>query len=257
MPVSPHEQVGYEFRRWRTTVDKKRQERFHRAALIDTTLFRKKVDVSVLANDCLHGARPRNSLGAKRLHVGVRVRQIRPIELGEELLVAATVASLQSVRRGRYIVVGFRFCGMDGSVLVEMEHKSLILDAQLQPAKSNLSRKLEPNETFEFIRRVELSPEMVSGYSFEFPHLRAHHDPVAAAAIGMRAPIAQGLMGLGLLFQEKVRSGLAPSFEIEAQFERPIFWDDILTLESAQFREFRAKNGQGKTVSRLTIHDWN
>ena len=75
-------------------------------------------------------------------------------------------------------------------------------------------------------------------------------------AIGMRAPIAQGLMGFGLLFQEVVRDGMAPMFDIEAKFKRPIFWDDVLTLECAGDSVFRARNEQGKKVSELKIHDW-
>ena len=207
MSVSPHEQVGHQFKPWRTTVDAERQGRFHSAAEIDMALFGTTVDVSVLANDCLHGARPRGSLGAKRLHVGVRVRQARGIELGEELMVAAQVDAIRPERRGRYIDVGFRFCGVDGSVLVEMAHQSLILDAPPGKAKFKRIEKPERKEAFVRLRRVAISPSMVKGYSFEFPHLPAHHDPEAATAIGMRAPIAQGLMGFGLLFQEAVRDG--------------------------------------------------
>ena len=143
MSVSPHEQVGHQFKPWRTTVDAERQRRFHSAVEIDTALFGTTIDVSVLANDCLHGARPRDSLGAKRLHVGVRVCQARPIELGEELTVAARVDAIRPDRRGRYIDVGFRFYGVDGSVPVEMAHKSLIIDSPPDTTQLRLIGKPE------------------------------------------------------------------------------------------------------------------
>ena len=74
MSVLAQEQVGYTFGAWKTMVDDDRQGLFHKAVAIDSTLFGDTIDVSVLSNDCLHGARPREALGAKRLHIGVRVR---------------------------------------------------------------------------------------------------------------------------------------------------------------------------------------
>ncbi len=257
MSVPAHEQVGYTFASWGTAVDDERQGRFHKAAAIDSALFGGKVDVSVLSNDCLHGARPREALGAKRLHIGVRVRQMRPVPLGEGLSVEARVTAIQPDRRGRYIEVAFQFRASDGSVPVEIDHKSLILDTAPTPAASRPKPRNAEIEGFDVLREVILTPEMVRGYSYEFPHLTAHHDPEAAAAIGMRAPIAQGLMGFGLLFQEYVRGGMPEAFDIEAKFKRPIFWDDVLSLEMAQGREFRARNAQEKTVSELSIYDWN
>ena len=92
---------------------------------------------------------------------------------------------------------------------------------------------------------------MVSGYSFEFPHLEAHHDPEAAAAIGMRAPIAQGLMGFTLLFNVLAEGGLPVKFDIEARFKRPIFWDDELKLEFDNRQLLRAVNGDGNNERAL------
>ncbi len=257
MYVPAHEQVGYSFAAWQTVVDDERQGRFHKAAAIDSTLFSGMVDVSVLSNDCLHGARPREALGAKRLHIGVRVRQVRPVLLGEDLNVEGQVTAIRPVRRGRYIEVAFQFRASDGSVPVEIDHKSLILDAAPLPAASGPKPRNMEIGGFDVLRQVSLTPEMVRGYSYEFLHLAAHHDPEAAAAIGMRAPIAQGLMGFGLLFQECVRDSNPETFDIEARFKRPIFWDDVLSLEMARGREFRARNAQEKTVSELSIYDWN
>lgn len=258
MNVPAHETVGLRLPVWQTTVDESRQARYHEAAGIDTALFGDRIDVSVLANDCLHGARPREALGAKRLHVGVRVHQTGPLILGEELTVAASVDSLRPDRRGRYIRIKFEFRRADGNVPVTIDHQSLILDAAPQePTESSGKMRAAPADTrdFERIGSVQLTPKMVSGYSFEFPHLAAHHDVDAAAAIGMRAPIAQGLMGFTLLHQEFVRSGYASAFDIEARFKRPIFWDDLLQLERAGDHTLRAVNLAGKTTTELMIHD--
>lgn len=257
MSVPAHETIGYCLPIWETTVDRARQGMFHRAADVDGTLFGNSVDVSILANDCLHGARPRDALGAKRLHIGVRVRQSAPVSLGENLQVSARVDNVRPDRRGRYIHIGFAFQRADGTIPVTIDHQSLILDADPSTiaAKTRMS-KPEP-ESFDALRSTQITPAMVSGYSFEFPHLPAHHDAGAAAAIGMRAPIAQGLMGFTILFQEMVRGGLADTFDVEARFRRPIFWDDRLDLEVRGGTHFRAQNQDGKTVSEILIHDWS
>ena len=54
-----------------------------------------------------------------------------------------------------------------------------------------------------------------------------------------------------------VRGGLADTFDVEAGFRRPIFWDDLLDLEGFRGTHFRARNQDGKTVSEILIHDWS
>lgn len=253
--IPAHETVGHVLPEWPSVVDVARQGRYHAAARIDPALFGDVVDASVLANDCLHGARPRDALGAKRLHAGVRVRQAAPIPLGAPLAVAATVEALVPAKRGRYIHIDFAFRTSDGATPVRIDHKSLILDPTPLP-KNARSAPPPPAEGFETTRALQLTPEMVSGYSWEFPHLDGHHDQAAAEAIGMRAPIAQGLMGFTLLFAERTRMGAARAFDVEARFTRPIFWDEELRLQARGDREFRALNPAGKTVSELVVHAW-
>ena len=251
----PHETVGYTLPAWETTVDRARQTAYHGAAGIEPGLYGEAIDASVLANDCLHGARPRDALGAKRLHVGVRVRQTAPVPLGTHLQVRAAVETLEPVPRGRMIGIGFAFETEPGTAPIRIEHQSLILDGA--SPKNATAKPASPEEDFETIRRLQLTPEMVSGYSFEFPHLEGHHDPEAAKRIGMRAPIAQGLMGFTLLLAERWRLGPAEAIDVTARFLRPIFWDDALTLQvDAAGKRLRALNSEGKAASAVEIHDW-
>lgn len=255
MSTPAHETVGHVLPEWPTVVDAARQARYHAAAGIDPALFGDVVDASVLANDCLHGARPRDALGATRLHAGVRVRQTAPIPLGAPLTVAANVEALVPAKRGRYIHIDFAFLTADGETPVRIDHKSLILDPTPLPQNAKASPP-PPAEGFETLRQLQLTPGMVSGFSWEFPHLEGHHDQAAAERIGMRVPIAQGLMGFTLLFAERMRLGAATAFDVEARFTRPIFWDDALALQARGDREFRALNPAGKTVSELVVHAW-
>ena len=259
----PHETVGFELAEWQTVVDAERQERYHMTAGVDGRLYGDVVDASVLANDCLHGARPKEALGATRLHAGVRVRQSAPVALGAPLTVRARVAALEPAPRGAYIAIDFRFCLADGSAPICIDHRSLILDPTgvdtARPGGAGSRAKPEPvgDADFRSLGAVQLTPAMVSGYSFEFPHLAGHHDPEAAAEIGMRAPIAQGLMGFTLLLAARMRLGRAKTFDVEAQFRRPVFWDDALGLEARGTNDLRAVNADGKPVSTMIVHAWD
>jgi hypothetical protein len=128
-----HELAGYVFEPWPSAVTRARQAAFHSAVGVASSVHNAHVDPSVLANDCLHGARPRDALGDKRLHVGARVRQIRPILPDTPLTVCARVESVSPVTRGRMIAIAFDFAeadsGLGGSdVAISILHESLILN---------------------------------------------------------------------------------------------------------------------------------
>lgn len=265
----PHEQPGYRFVPWKpgyrfvpwkTVVDAGRQDRYHAAAWIDSARFAGQVDVSVLANDLLKGARSPDSLGNPRLHYGVRVRQSEPLALGTPLDVMAEVSAIDYVNRGRLIHIAFAFAAPDGLVPVEIEHRSLILDpepAGLGPAGA-VDRDWSGAEP---LRQVQMTLGSVSGYSAEFPYLEGHHSYEAARRIGMRAPIAQGLHGFTLLMAEIAGElGGAPAVcDIEAEFRRPIFCDDAVRLVGkrgmdSRLADLAVLNPEGKPTTQVKVY---
>ena len=255
-----HEQPGYRFAPWKTTVDAARQARYHAAAWIDSARFGDRADISVLANDLLKGARSPDNLGNPRLHYGVRVRQNRPLALGTPLEVRATVSAVEHVNRGRLIRIGFCFAAPDGAVPVEMEHRSLILDPA--PEGTGPAGAVDRDwQGAEPLRQVQMTLASVSGYSAEFPYLEGHHSYQGAARVGMRAPIAQGLHGFTLLMAEIAGDlGGAPSAcDIEAEFRRPIFCDDTVQLVGrrggdSRLADLAALNPAGKPTTQVRIH---
>ena len=242
-------------------VDEGRQRRYHSAAWIDTARFGNCVDVSVLANDVLKGARSPDDLGNPRLHYGVRVRQSQPLPLGTPLEVLAEVSAIEHVNRGRLIRIAFAFKGPDGSVPVEIEHRSLILDPE--PEGTGPAGAVDRDWSgAEPLRQVQMTLGSVSGYSSEFPYLEGHHSYEAAKRIGMRAPIAQGLHGFTLLMAEVAGDlGGAPSVcDIEAEFRRPIFCDDAIGLvgkrrEDGRLADLAVLNPAGKPTTQVFVHE--
>ena len=253
-----HEQIGHCFNQWQTCVNANRQRRYHAAAGIDPTRFENAVDVSVLSNDCLKGARSPDALGNPRLHFGVRVSQHAALHLGTPLEVAAEVVGIDHVRRGRLIRINFTFAAPDGSVPVEIEHRSLILDPEPEgsaPAGAS-DRDWRGAEA---IRSVPMSLAAVSGYSHEFPYLEGHHSQEAAERIGMRAPIAQGLHGFTLLMSEIVAEGLPVVADIEAEFRRPIFCDETVHLVGRRaadgaWAELAVLKDDGKPTTQVRVN---
>ncbi len=255
-----HERPGYRFAPWETTVDEGRQRRYHAACGVDAARFGGQVDVSVLANDCLKGARSASDLGNPRLHYGVRVRQTAAIALGTLLEVLAAVSAVEHVSRGRLIRIAFGFAAPDGSVPLEIEHRSLILDPE--PEGTGPAGAVDRDWTnAEAIRQVQMSLESVSGYSAEFPYLEGHHSYAAAARIGMRSPIAQGLQGYTMLMAEIAGAGggAPTACDIEAEFRRPIFCDDSVRLvgkrgAGGRWVDLAVLNPAGKPTTQVKVH---
>lgn len=241
-------------------VDEQRQRRYHAAAEIDGARFGAYVDVSVLANDCLKGARAPDALGNTRLHYGVRVRQTAPLKLGTPLNVLAEVTAIEHVSRGRLIRIGFAFAIPDGSVPVRIEHRSLILDPE--PKGTGPAGAVDRDWSgAESLRQVQMTLGSVSGYSSEFPYLEGHHSYEAAERIGMRAPIAQGLHGFTLLMAEIAadRDGAPGTCDIEAEFRRPIFCDDAVKLvgkrgADSRLDDLAVLNPVGKPTTQVRVH---
>jgi len=256
-----HEIVGHRFTRWKSSWLGERQRRYHEAASVDPTLFGDSLDISLLGNDCLKGARSPDNLGNPRLHYGVRVRQREAVRLGSLLDVAASVKAVDPVSRGRLIRIGFGFLlPVANEPAVEVEHQSLILDPE--PGETEPTPATDWGWTgAEPIREMAMSLTAVSSYSWEFPYLEVHHFQEAAERIGMRVPIAQGLMGFSLLMAEIVRGlGRVPiDCDIEVQFRRPIFCDEILQLVGFQrldgtWERLAVLNPAGKPTTQVQVH---
>lgn len=262
----PHEQPGYVFDPWETVVTPERQAAFHAAVGLEQSVHGDHVDPSVLANDCLHGARPRDALGDKRLHVGAQVKQRRPVRLGTPLTVSAWVQSVEVVPRGRMIAIAFDFEESDGRMSesdapISILHESLILDptgAQAAPPKSAKPKPVgEDEDGWEHLDELALTPENVSGYSFEFPHLEGHHSAEAAASIGLRAQIAQGLMLFTAMLGAWARPHVPNRMQVAARFLRPAFADETHRIEGlrsgSSISTVRSLKPDGKPSARMDV----
>lgn len=246
-------QMGYKIKPFATFVDAARQNAYHAACELPLGLYGAYADASVLANDTIHATRYLKTGAQDGLHAGQRIQQTEPVKLGEALTAYGEVVSVKAVSKGHIVITRFRFERRDGSVPLTSDIISLQVDHAAMKAKGgggSSGRKLAGQT---LLSRKDLSPERVGAYSFEFPDYKVHFEPDVAASMGLRAPIAQGLMSLSWVMGEIARGGAIAELDLSISFRQPIFWDDkVAILRDGD--EFFCANGQDEICSLGQLH---
>ncbi len=239
-----------------TAVTAERQRRYHAGAQVDSGLYGELADVSILANDTIRATRHLNvkdgsGLQLVGLHLGQRIVQAEPIRLGEPLTATGTLIAMAPAARGLRTTFSFAFRRPDGSVPLISEISSLRVDVAAMRALGGAAAP-EPfdAEGFEEAFRVTLTPEKVGEYSSEFPDYRVHFEMAVANGIGLRAPVAQGLMSLTWMMAALARHGVPGELEMSAQFRRPIFWDETIAAMIRDDRDLAIVGDDGTARSR-------
>ncbi|MGB1007707.1 MAG: hypothetical protein ACPGVX_11045 [Thalassobaculaceae bacterium] len=144
------------------------------------------------------------------VHMAQRIRQTRPIALGEALTLGGRCAHAETRPNGAFFVQEFTLSDATGQVVLTAEHH------RLKPAPKAATRQpagapaLETPNFTETARRT-MTPDTVTLFSSDVGNL-LHSDPDFAQAMGFRAPIAQGLMAMVWMMGELARRGRrAPS----------------------------------------------
>ena len=229
--VQPGDQSeeGLLLRPWHTAVTAERQRRYHDAAEIPAGLFGDTADLSILANDTILAMRYLKTTPMDGLHAGQRMQQLSPVRLGEPLTVRGRVGALRRTAKGRFAITSFVVEDAVGApkALGELTYFRVDAEARIEPA--GVDRPFLRNG-WASVAHKSLTPQRVASYSHEFPEYRVHFDPEVAAAVGLRAPVAQGLMSFTWMMQAIAEGGLPDRFALSATFRRPIFWDEAVEV---------------------------
>jgi len=220
---------GLLLRSLETVVTEERQRRYHEAAEIPPELFGDTADLSILANDTIRAMRYLKRTPMDGLHAGQRMEQLAPVRLGEPLTLRGRVTRLRQSAKGRFASTSF---------VVEDSRGTARARGELHYFRVNVGARVEAGGTgarFERdgwteVSRKTLTPQRVADYSSEFPDYRVHFDPEVAATVGLRAPVAQGLMSFTWMMQAVAGRGLPERFALSATFRRPIFWDEEIEV---------------------------
>ena len=218
---------GVLIRPWRAVVTAERQRRYHDAAEVPAGLFGDTVDVSILANDTILAMRYLKRTPMDGLHAGQRMQQLAPVKLGAALTVRGR--ELRRTAKGRFAHTAFTFEDEGGTVKALGELTYFRVDPEARVAPSGIDPAFS-RDGWTSVARMTLSPQRVAEYSHEFPSYRVHFDPEVAAGVGLRAPVAQGLMSLTWMTRAIAAGGLPDRFAVSATFRRPIFWDETVEV---------------------------
>jgi hypothetical protein len=247
--------VGMVLRDWPTVVTAERQARYHAAAEVPQDLFGDSVDLSILANDTILATSYLKTQAVDGLHAGQRMRQHEPVRLDEPLTLKGRIASIRATAKGNIVVYAFDFQRRDGSIPVTGE----LISFQVDPAAMRKTGAGKPGAAdttgFHTAGHKALRPELVAAYSFEFLKYLVHFDAEEAASVGLRAPVAQGLMQLTALHGAIVKRAMPWEMDVEICFLRPVFWDSQLTLYADLAGQlYRCIDQDGKLTAEATLH---
>ena len=214
---------------WHAVVDADRQRRYHDAAEVPRGLFGDTVDLSILANDTILAMRYLKKTQMDGLHAGQRMQQVAPVRIGEPLTVRGRVRQLRDTPKGRFQHTEFAFEDEKGAVKVtgELTYFRVNPTAKVAPAAVDSAFA---REGWNRVARMTLTPERVAEYSREFPTYKVHFDPEIAASVGLRVPVAQGLMSFTWMMRAIAEGGLPERYSLAATFRRPVFWDETVEV---------------------------
>ncbi len=239
--------AGYRFPDFQVTVDRARQNAYHRATDVDTNRFGDRADVSIFAQDTSIAAGRAGLPKDGRIHTRHRIRQTAPIAIGDMLTLRGRVEPFGQSLRGRVLHCAFDFVAADGSRPLTMRAEYLLpatkVDRKATPRPIAVE---DPRAGFTTVGACQLTSDKVAAYSREVGN-RIHFDLSFAAERGFRAPLAQGLMQVTAVMGVIAETGAPSSLDLELQFRRPLFWDDRFeVLADAERRLFRCIGPSGK-----------
>ncbi len=248
---------GFRFPETTLSRDPVAQEEALKACAVDPAVWAGQTEPTLWGND---GFRAMSAAGQEidgYIHVEQRLTLSGVLPLGEAVRFSGETVSNEEVPRGRRIVQRFEVRRADGSLALVSEHIRLLPDLEKMGRRSGGGAPPEPVPGTVVAEKV-MQPQDVVTYSKSVGN-EIHFDPEFAARYGYRAPLAQGLMTMTWMaahLAERLRA--APMAILVAQFKRPVFWDDALTLVSAGPADDRqahlcALNAEGRVACDLRM----
>jgi acyl dehydratase len=214
---------------WHAVVSAERQLGYHDAAEVPRGLFGATVDLSILANDTILAMRYLKKTPMDGLHAGQRMQQLVPVRIDEPLTVQGRVREVRDTPKGRFQHTAFTFQDEKRVTKVAGELTYFRVHPHAKVAPAAVDRAFD-RSGWASVARMTLTPQRVAGYSREFPTYKVHFDPEVAASVGLRVPVAQGLMSFTWMMRAIAEAGLPEKFTLSATFRRPVFWDETVEV---------------------------
>lgn len=262
-PKTEEFRPGFRFPERSVTRSRDYQESRLRACGVDPALYGDQAAAGLFGQDCFKALRAAGHQIDGLVQTEQRFRQIQPVAIGEPLTQRGWIEAYEEVPRGHRLHRTFEFLRRDGAVALIADVIGLVPDAAKwaaatpSVAKSAAPSPEDPRNGFAPVAEKRMSPEDVMLFSGDVGNL-IHFEPDFAAGLGYRAPLAQGLQSMIWMMGQLTEDGPPMSFDLVANFRRPVFWDEPTSLwvrkgANGFIDRARTLNGDGKLTAELTV----
>ena len=253
-------EAGFRYPSHEIVIPADEQRRLHRCCDIPPQVYGGIADptlVSHLPIILLAETIRQSRRGWGQVHIVHRIRQHRPIALGEPLLMSGEIESLQDHARGEVIKSVWRYADAAGGIPFEVEPDVLMVNPAAETRRSNKKAAMVDDDgDYRVVSSKQCTPETTLEYCAGTENL-IHIDAKYAQGFGFRAPIIAGTQTMNFLIEPVYRLAQPQALASTIRFMRPVFWDDTLSIEGAgddgRFHLLRAVNGEGMCVADCAI----
>ena len=249
---------GFQYPERQISISSAEQQRLHGWCDITPEVFGETADPSLvgrlpmvmIANTIAVG-RP----GWGQVHTVHRMTQHRPIRLGEVLTLQGRIDGFEPHPRGQVLKSTWRYIDRDGETPFEVKPDGLLIDPAIELDRPKHKPESVVRE-YEHILTKRCTPEATVGYC-QGSNNPIHSDVEVARQFGFRAPILAGTQTMSFLLEPLYRNYAPQALSLIIRFMRPVFWDDVLTIEatndSGYFDHIKATNADKKCVADCVI----
>ena len=251
---------GFEYPTQEVAISAAEQRRLHGYCDIGPQVFGALADASLVSR--LPIVMLSNTVVVQRpewgqVHTVQRITQTRAIRLGETLTMYGRIEGCEPHPRGEVMTSSWRYVdASDQIVFVVRPDVLLISPTGSQHERGNSTPS--PRETTVPLWQKTCTPEKTVGYC-EGTFNPIHDNPGIAAEFGFRAPIIAGTQTMSYLLEPLYREQERQQIGVEIAFRRPVFWDDVLSIEGRRtgddFAYICALNGAGKLVADCRVDE--
>ena len=232
-----------------------------KAAGVEPSLYGDMAEAGLFGLDCFDSMVDAGLNIDGYVFLSQKYRLIRPIGVGEPLLIDGYVRDLAATSRGPVASEIYRFTNAAGHVCLESELTGLLAfpDGIVDDAAPALPQRVaQPADGWTMIQEKQVTPDDVRVFSQDVGN-EVHFDPDFARQHGFRAPIAQGIMSAVWLLSALYSHGARPArFFVDVRYLRPVFWDDYASLwlrrgGGGAIDMVQSRNADGKVTADLTV----
>lgn len=247
---------------YKATVLEQRQAQNMGFAGVDPAIYPVgQAELSTVANECFRAiaaaGRPLDGF----IHTESRFRLSEPLPIDQVILAKGEIEGFVDTPKGTR--VHYRF---DMLIPGKTAPSAIVDIIGIQAGEGQLKQEdkppapkppVDPFFGYKVFSKHQLTPVAVERYS-RYVGNRVHFDTLFANKLGLKMPVAQGLMEVTMMLAPLAKAGPIKSLDMTVKFLRPCFWLDEVTVWTREkspgvFAGIKASTTAGKPTAEASI----